>query len=125
MRSPLAIVAALLDRLGRYEAAAVIAGFALSPLSVEVIPELDTAIAHLRDVLSDQTYEQLAHKGEAMTTAAMATFAYREIDGIGRIAFGPVPVLHFMRRCRTRHRPGVPPLPGSSRGWRRCRRSSN
>ena len=37
-------------------------------------------IAHLRDVLGDQTYESLARKGEAMTTAAMVTYAYDQID---------------------------------------------
>ena len=37
-------------------------------------------IAHLRDVLGDQTYESLAHKGETMTAAAMATYAYDQID---------------------------------------------
>ena len=37
-------------------------------------------IAHLRDVLRDQTYESLARKGETMTTAAMATYAYDQID---------------------------------------------
>ena len=35
---------------------------------------------HLRDVLGDQTYESLAHKGETMTTAEMATYAYVQID---------------------------------------------
>ena len=44
------------------------------------IPELNTAIAHLRDALGDQTYELLARKGAAMTTAAMATYAYDQID---------------------------------------------
>ena len=44
------------------------------------IPELNTAITHLRDVLGDQTYESLARKGETMTTAAMATYAYDQID---------------------------------------------
>ncbi len=43
-------------------------------------PEISTAIAHLRDVLGDQTYESLARKGETMTTAAMATYAYDQID---------------------------------------------
>jgi len=43
-------------------------------------PELSTVIAHLRDVLGDQTYESLARNGEAMTTAAMATYAYDQID---------------------------------------------
>jgi hypothetical protein len=32
------------------------------------------------DVLGDQTYESLARKGETMTTAAMATYAYDQID---------------------------------------------
>ena len=44
------------------------------------IPEFNTAIAHLRDVLGDQTYESLARKGETMTTAAMVTYAYDQID---------------------------------------------
>ncbi len=78
--APLAILAAVLDRLGRYEPAATIAGFAVSPLTAAVLAELDTAIAHLRDVLGDQTYESLARKGETMTTAAMATYAYDQID---------------------------------------------
>ena len=42
-----------------------------------VVPEISTAIAHLRDVLGDQTYESLARKGETMTTAAMVTYALR------------------------------------------------
>ena len=37
-------------------------------------------IAHLRDVLGDQTYESLARKGETMTTAEMVTYAYDQID---------------------------------------------
>ena len=44
------------------------------------LPRIDTAIAHLRDVLGDQTYESLARKGETMTTAAMVTYAYDQID---------------------------------------------
>jgi hypothetical protein len=45
-----------------------------------VVPEITTAITHLRDVLGDQAYESLARKGEAMTTAAIATYAYDQID---------------------------------------------
>ena len=77
---PMAVLAALLDRLGRYEAAATISGFAFSPLSALAVPEINTAITHLRDVLGDKTYESLARKGEAMTTAAMVAYAYDEID---------------------------------------------
>ena len=74
------VLAVLFDRLGRYEPAATIAGFALSPISAAGVPEITTAIAHLRDVLGEATYESLARKGETMTTAAMATYAYDQID---------------------------------------------
>ena len=80
IRGPLAILAVLFDRLGRYEPAATIAGFALHPIAAAAVPEITTAITHLRDVLGDQTYESLARKGETMTTAAMATYAYDQID---------------------------------------------
>jgi hypothetical protein len=78
--SPLAILAAFLDRLGRDEPAATIAGFAISPITAAAFPEINTAITHLRDVLGDRTYESLARKGDTMTTAAMATYAYDQID---------------------------------------------
>ena len=80
IRMPLAVLAALFDRLGRYEPAATIAGFALSPLSASAFPEITTAITHLREVLGEATYESLARKGETMTTAAMVTYAYDQID---------------------------------------------
>jgi predicted ATPase len=79
IRFALATLAVFLHRLGRLEPAATIAGFAFSPLSTAV-PQLSTVIAHLRDVLGEQAYESLARKGEAMTTAAMATYAYDQID---------------------------------------------
>jgi len=72
-------LAGLLDRLGRHEPAATIAGSAFSPLTA-ALPEFSTTIAHLRDLLGDQTYESLAHKGETMTRAEMARYAYEEID---------------------------------------------
>jgi len=80
IRAPMASLAAFLDRLGHHDSAATIAGFALSPLTAVTFPELDTAIAHLREILGDQTYESLARKGETMTAAAMATYAYDQID---------------------------------------------
>jgi predicted ATPase/class 3 adenylate cyclase len=72
-------LAVLFDRLGRYEPAATIAGSAFSPLTA-ALPEFKTAIAHLREVLGDQTYESLAREGEMMTIATMATYAYDQID---------------------------------------------
>ncbi len=80
IRLPMAALAALFDRLGRYEPAATIAGFALSPISAATVPEITTAITDLRDVLGEAIYESLARKGETMTAAAMATYAYDQID---------------------------------------------
>ncbi|HUO39972.1 MAG TPA: adenylate/guanylate cyclase domain-containing protein [Mycobacterium sp.] len=80
MRSPLAILAALFDRLGHYESAATISELAATPLARAAVPEINTAINHLRDVLSDEVYESLAQAGKTMTTAAMVTYAYDQID---------------------------------------------
>jgi predicted ATPase len=80
MRIPLAALAGLFDRIGRYEPAATIAGFAVSPMAAALIPEINAATAHLREVFGDQTYESLARKGETMTTAEIVTYAYDQID---------------------------------------------
>jgi len=77
---PLVVLAALFDRLGRLEAAATIAGFAFNPLTAAAVSEISTAIAHLRDVLGDQTYESLARAGKTMTTTEIVTYAYDQID---------------------------------------------
>jgi predicted ATPase len=45
IRIPLAVLAVLFDRLGHYEAAATIAGFALNPLGTAAVPEITSAIA--------------------------------------------------------------------------------
>jgi hypothetical protein len=82
IRVPLAVLAAFSDRLGRYQPAATIAGLALSPFSASAVPEITTALTHLRGVLGDQAYESLARKGETMTTGAMATYAYDQIDQV-------------------------------------------
>ena len=75
------MLAAFFDRLGRHEPAATVAGFAeVNPLAAMAFPEITTAVGHLRDVLGDQTYESLARKGGAMTTAEMAAYAYDQID---------------------------------------------
>ena len=80
IRVPLAILAVLFDRLGRYEPAATVAGFAFSLLTATANPEFTTTITDLREVLGEATYESLARKGETMTTAAIVTYAYDEID---------------------------------------------
>jgi hypothetical protein len=50
IRVPLAILAVLFDRLGRYEPAATIAGFALSPIAAAAVPEITTAIQPVLDL---------------------------------------------------------------------------
>jgi hypothetical protein len=77
---PLAVLAVFFDRLGRHEPAAMIAGFTFNPLTVAWIPKIAATIAHLREVLGGTTYESLAHSGAAMTTSAMVTYAYDQID---------------------------------------------
>ncbi len=57
------MLAALLDRLGRTAPAAILAGFAPDPIANAALPEMNTAIAHIRDVLGDSTYQSLARKG--------------------------------------------------------------
>jgi hypothetical protein len=37
-------------------------------------------LTHLRDVLGDDAYESLAHKGQTMTTVATVAYAYDQID---------------------------------------------
>jgi predicted ATPase len=78
--NPLAILVSLLDGLGHHEQAAVISGFAASVFSLASYPQLKPAIAHLRGVFGDQTYESLARTGEAMSTADMVAYAYDQID---------------------------------------------
>jgi predicted ATPase len=80
LRTPMATLTTVLDRMGRYEPAATIGGFGFTPFAVASQPELGTSITHLRDVLGNQTYESLARKGETMTTAEMVAYAYDQID---------------------------------------------
>ena len=80
LRSPLAVLAALFDRLGHYEAAATIAEFAATPLARATQPQINTAITHLRHVLGERVYQSLAGIGLAMTNAEMVTYAFEQID---------------------------------------------
>ena len=65
IRTLLGVLAVFFDRLGRYEPAATIAGFAVtSPVAaLPAMAEFGTATAHLRDVLDEATHESLARKG--------------------------------------------------------------
>jgi predicted ATPase len=81
VRGGLAVLVPLFDRLGRYEPAATMAGFAMvSPHTATVVPEISSVVGHLREVLGDLAYQSLSRAGEEMTTAAMVTYAYDHID---------------------------------------------
>ena len=80
MRVPLAVLATILQGLGRDEPAAIIAGYAFDSITAAWIPEIGRAVAHLRELLGDSAYESLAGKGKAMTAAMVATYAYDHID---------------------------------------------
>jgi hypothetical protein len=80
MVSPLGVLAAHFDRIGRYEAAATIVGFAATTFALATIPEITATIAHLRDVLGDKAYESLTHNGASMTNATAAQYALGQID---------------------------------------------
>ena len=80
LRSPLAILATLLDRLGQPESATIIAEFANSPLTRMAFPAITPTIVHLRSALGAGVYESIARRGESMTTAAMAAYALDQID---------------------------------------------
>ena len=78
--NPLAILAALFDRLGHYDPAATICGFAATPLASTGLPEFNRTITHLREVLGDEVYESFARTGKNMTNAAMVAYAFDQID---------------------------------------------
>ncbi len=80
VRSPLAVLGSFLDRLGRFEEAATIIGFSLSPVSSASAPELATTIANLKNVVGSEAYESFVRAGEAMTMAEIAAYAYEQID---------------------------------------------
>ena len=70
----------LLDRVGRYEPAATICGFALDPFSRSSLAEIGVTEAHLRDVLGPEVYEPLSRTGRQMNTAEMVRYAYEQMD---------------------------------------------
>ena len=80
VQGTLRILAACLQRVERYEAAATIVGFAPSDLTDTVMPEINAAITRVRHILGDEAYKALARKGAELTIAAALTYAYDQID---------------------------------------------
>ena len=79
--TPMAVLAAAFDRLGRYEAAATIAGFTFSPVTAASFRELDTrSRPSTRGAGKQCRTSRMLSLGAAMTMAAMANYAFDQID---------------------------------------------
>ena len=77
---PLAVLVVLLDRLGRYESASTISGFAATSYTRSSFPKVAQVVTHLREVLGDEAYQSLAAKGQRMTAPAIVAYALEQID---------------------------------------------
>ncbi|MDO3638162.1 ATP-binding protein [Mycolicibacterium arseniciresistens] len=78
----LVILAYLFDRIGRYEPAARLVGFAASPFATAVFPEIQGALEHLQEVLGETRYASLTHAGATTSTNEMVNFAHEQIDQV-------------------------------------------
>jgi predicted ATPase/class 3 adenylate cyclase len=76
----LTFLTVLLDRLGCYEAAATIAGSVIGTFTVHIIGDFSKSIAHLRERLGDERFQNLARQGRAMDPTAMERYALEQID---------------------------------------------
>jgi predicted ATPase len=79
---PLGILAVVFDRLGCYEQAATISTFTAPGITQATYPEIAVAVAHIREVLGEDTYQSLARIGAEMTTAAKAVYALAQIERV-------------------------------------------
>ena len=77
---PLAILAALLHRLGHFESAAVIGHFADNPFTRLSYPEIKATVDQLAEELGSETYRALAAKAADLTNAEIVAYAYGQID---------------------------------------------
>jgi predicted ATPase len=82
LSNALAILAGLLDRLGHVQAAAVIAGFAVTPFVSAAIPETEYTFSNLRASLGGEKFEALKREGAAMSTEAIVELAESEIEAL-------------------------------------------
>jgi hypothetical protein len=77
---PMAVLAQLFYRIGSYEPAAMLSGFAETSFATTYFRDTEITITDLRKVLGDQTYTALADRGKSMTSAAFAKYALEQID---------------------------------------------
>ena len=79
VRNPLAILAVLFDRLGHHEPASVTCGFAVTPFTQSVLPEISETVTRLREALGDEAYESFSRTGEHMSAAEMVAYTLDQI----------------------------------------------
>ncbi len=84
LRHVLAILAVMLDRFGRCESAATIAGFSVNPFIAATFPETGALTAHLREVLGDRSFAEHRTAGASMPVIAMLDYSDREIAELRR-----------------------------------------
>ncbi len=78
--TPMAVLAVFLDRLGHYEPAATLCGFAANTFTRVGVTEIDATVCHLREVLGEVAYQSLARAGERMSNTEMVNYAFDQID---------------------------------------------
>ena len=78
--SAFGVLTSVLDGLGIYEPAAIISAGASTPFTSAAYPEIHDAVGHLREVLGDKLFETLSCRGESLSIAAMAEYAFEQID---------------------------------------------
>ncbi|MBU9762403.1 adenylate/guanylate cyclase domain-containing protein [Mycobacterium sp. TNTM28] len=79
IRGPLTLLAIAFDRLGRYEPAAVLLGFAADPVPITTFVEAESVVAHVRDSLGESAYRSLLRRGKGMAHAEAVTYAFDQI----------------------------------------------
>jgi hypothetical protein len=82
MLTPISILSKILDELGYNESAATLCGFAATPYTLSVYPEMAAVVAHQREVHGEPGYTKLFRVGERMTLAAVVAFALEHIDAV-------------------------------------------
>jgi hypothetical protein len=79
---PMAVLAQLLDRIGHYETAAMLSGFAATSFSSSYFRDADVTIRHLTEALGEEAYTALADRGASTASAAFAKYALEQIDRV-------------------------------------------
>jgi hypothetical protein len=84
LRHILAIFAVILNRFGRFEAGATVAGFAVTPFTNATFPEMSALAGNLREMLGEGSFDELTAVGASMTATSILEYADQEIAELRR-----------------------------------------